>query len=293
MAVLDKGVWYPDKEVGDLAGEDSFSLPKEREAGRYHLYVSLACPFAHRPYLVINYLGLQHAISVSSVAAKRGENGWLFDSRFADIVGNTGKLADLYLKAYAAYSGRVSVPVLWDKKHGSIAGNDSSKLAWDIARNWLALAKNPVELLPSSLESDILSMNNWLHKQVNRKVYHVGFATDQQTYDAASMAFFDALEILELRLEHSRYLFADQITLSDFFLLPTLVRMEAVYEIHFKANLKPLRELPNLYRYMLDLTGIGSIRRTIDIEHMKTHYYFSHRHINPTGIIPRGPRINW
>lgn len=293
MAVLDNGVWHVNKEANELAVEDNFTTEVVSEKNRYHLYMSLACPFAHRPLLVIKYLGLDNAISVSSVAPKRYDNGWLFNDEFPDSVCKKSNLIDLYLAANSKYSGRVSVPVLWDKNRNTIVENDSSSIAEDLATNWLPLAKNPVNLMPIELAHEIREMNTWLHQNINRKVYHVGFATNQTDYDKASADFFSSLDILDKKLEKSLYLFGDMITLSDFFLLPTLVRMEAVYEVHFKANLKPLKAFKNLYRYILNLVGIESIRETIDIDYMKTHYYFSHKHINPTGIIPSGPEINW
>ena len=293
MAVLDKGIWYPNKDVHELAKEDSFHLPEVAVAGRYHLYMSYACPFAHRPYLVINFLGLDHVITTSSVAAKRYEDGWLFDDENADKINNTHSLVELYQKANSNYSGRVTVPLLWDKKENTIVGDNSSSMAMDLATNWLPLAKNPIELVPDNLKGKITSLNDWLHQHVNRKVYHVGFATNQSSYDAASEVLFEALEQLNTRLGKSRYLHGEEITLSDLFLLPTLVRFEAIYEVHFKANKKQLKSLEHLYKYMLDLVAIPKIRETIDLEYMKVHYYFSHKHINPYGIVPSGPEISW
>lgn len=293
MAVLDKGVWHPNKDVSELSKEDNFSSPEGIETGKYHLYMSYACPFAHRPYLVINYLGLEDSISISSVAAKRYADGWLFDNENPDAINNTQNLVELYQHANENYSGRVTVPVLWDKHQNSIVGNDSSSMAMELATKWLPLAKNPVQLVPDSLKEEISSLNDWLHINVNRKVYHVGFATDQASYDAASVVLFDALEQLNDRLSKSRYLHGDEITLSDLFLLPTLVRFEAVYEVHFKANKKTLKAFEHLYRFMLDLVAMPKIRETIDIEYMKEHYYFSHKHINPYGIVPAGPDISW
>ena len=293
MAVLDKGVWHPNKDVSELSKEDNFSSPEGIETGKHHLYMSYACPFAHRPYLVINYLGLEDSISISSVAAKRYADGWLFDNENPDAINNTQNLVELYQHANENYSGRVTVPVLWDKHQNSIVGNDSSSMAMELATKWLPLAKNPVQLVPDSLKEEISSLNDWLHINVNRKVYHVGFATDQASYDAASVVLFDALEQLNDRLSKSRYLHGDEITLSDLFLLPTLVRFEAVYEVHFKANKKTLKAFEHLYRFMLDLVAMPKIRETIDIEYMKEHYYFSHKHINPYGIVPAGPDISW
>ena len=293
MAVLDKGIWKNNKDATELSIEDSFLTEIVTEEDRYHLYMSLACPFAHRPLLVISYLGLNDAISLSSVAPKRYDEGWLFSEDFPDTLNKNSHLTDLYLESKSDYSGRVSVPVLWDKRSNVIVQNDSAFIAENIASNWLSLATNRVSLMPESLESEIRKMNTWLHRHVNRKVYHLGFATNQSDYDLASFEFFKALDELDRRLGGSSYLFGDKITLSDFYLLPTLVRMEAVYELHFKANLKPLKAFKNLYRYMLDLVSIKSIRETVDIDYMKTHYYVSHRHINPTGVIPSGPEITW
>ncbi len=293
MAVLDKGIWYPNKDAHELTKEDSFHLPEVAEADRYHLYMSYACPFAHRPYLVINLLGLDHVMTTSSVAAKRYEDGWLFDDENADEINDTLSLVELYKKANANYSGRVTVPLLWDKKENIIVGDDSSSMALDLATNWLPLAKNPIELVPDNLKGEIISLNDWLHQHVNRKVYHVGFATNQSSYDTASDELFEALEQLNTRLGKSRYLHGKEISLSDLFLLPTLVRFEVIYEVHFKANKKQLKSFEHLYKYMLDLVAIPKIKETIDLEYMKVHYYFSHKHINPYGIVPSGPEISW
>lgn len=293
MAVLEKGTWNEQKEIADLSFEDSFNSHIESTAGRYHLYMSYACPFAHRPLLVINYLGLNDAISFSSVAAKRYSDGWLFDGQNPDPIYEQQNLAALYLRAKADYTGRVTVPILWDKLNNTIASNDSSNLAMELATNWLSMATNKVELVPSNLKGDIERLNRWLHQNVNRKVYHVGFAKSQHEYDSASDTLFNALTKLDETLSKSNYLHGSVITLSDLFLLPTLVRFEAVYEVHFKANKKPLKAFTHLYRYMLDLLNVESIRATVEIEHMKVHYYFSHAHINPHRIIPAGPEITW
>jgi len=293
MAVLDKGIWHPNKEEYELETVDSFQGAEVVEAKRYHLYMSLACPFAHRPYLVINYLGLQDAISVSSVAPERFEEGWLFDAEYPDTVNGATSFVALHQKASPNYSGKATVPILWDSQENSIACNDSASLAMDFATRWLPLAKNKVQLVPAALKNDIIEMNSWLHSKVNRRVYQVGFAKDQASYDAASEVLFDALEQLDSRLAKSRYIHGEAITLSDLFLLPTLVRFEAVYEVHFKANKKQLKAFKNLYQYMLDFMAMPVFRETVDIDYMKRHYYISHRHINPMGIVPSGPEISW
>jgi len=293
MAILDKGTWYPNRNLQDLVVEDSFLNSASVEAGRYHLYMSHACPFAHRVYLVVKLLGLEHLISVSSVAATRTEDGWVFDQEYPDDINHQQSLTSLYTQADATYSGRVSVPILWDKWQNTIVSNDSASMAMDLATKWLPLAKNTIELVPENLKEEIISLNTWLHANVNRKVYHVGFAADQLAYDTANDVLFSSLDELDQRLKDSRYLHGNQITLSDLFLLPTLVRFESVYEVHFKANKKPIMFYQHLYRYMLELVAETNIRDTIDIEYTKTHYYCSHKHINPTGIVPTGPHIAW
>ena len=293
MSVLEQGVWKVNKQVSDLMIEDRFNSDFTLQQGRHHLYMSLACPFAHRVLLVINYLGLNELISFSSVAPERGNNGWQFNEKFPDKVNGKGSLIELYLAAKSDYSGRVSVPLLWDKHTNTAVNNDSLSIAAHLASTGVAKANNPITLLPDSLVLENQKMNKWLHEHVNRKVYHIGFANNQKDYEEASLVFFNALEQLDNRLEKYLYLFGDKITISDLVLLPTLVRMEAVYEYHFKANLKSLNQFKNLYRYMLNLLDIDSIRATVDIEHMKTHYYSSHRHINPEGVIPLGPSIKW
>lgn len=235
MAVLDKGIWYKNKEERDLSVVDNFHLPEIIESERYHLYISLACPFAHRPYLVINYLGLNDVISVSTVAAKRYEDGWLFDNDYPDDLNKTSSLVSLYQCSNPTYSGRVTVPVLWDKQQGNIVGNDSAYMATDFATNWLPLAKNPVQLIPESKKTEIDELNQWLHTHVNTGVYGVGFAPNQLAYDNASKSLFKALDQLDNILADKKYLFGSEIFLSDLFLIPTLVRFEVVYEVHFKC----------------------------------------------------------
>lgn len=293
MAVLDQGIWYKNKEERELSVIDKFNSPEIVESNKYHLYISLACPFAHRPYLVINYLGLNDAISLSTVAAKRYAEGWLFDHDYPDPLMNASSLVSLYQSASPHYSGRVTVPILWDKQQGKIVGNDSAHMAMDFATNWLSLANNPVQLVPPSRKAEINELNLWLHKQVNTGVYGVGFALNQSAYDKASKSLFQALDKLDNRLAGKQYLFGSQVTLSDLYLIPTLVRFEAVYEVHFKANKKPLNQYKNLYRYLVDLMSISTIRETIDIDYIKLHYYYSHRQINPNGIIPIGPNLPW
>lgn len=293
MGVLEQGRWKPSKTIDQLSHEDTFSNDVIAEAGRYHLYVSEACPFAHRPWLVIKLLGLDHAVSVSTVAAIRDHEGWAFSDESQDPILNSNDLKSVYVRSNKNYTGRVTVPVLWDKKENKITSNDSAKLACIFAMQWRHLATNPIELIPSMLIEEINAMNDWLHKNINRRVYQAGFATEQEVYAREAHALFESLEELEQKLSYSNFLFGEKITLSDLFLFPTLIRFEMVYEVHFKANLKTLREYPSLYRYMKSLLSIKSIRETIHVSHILEHYYLSHRHINPSGLIPLGPQLEW
>ena len=290
MAVLNQGKWVQDETLTQI---DSFPTQTEPQAGRYHLYISLACPWANRANLVVQYLGLNEAISVSSVEPKMVD-GWAFSDDFPDELNHTAFLREIYTLAKPDFSGRVTVPVLWDKQNQTIASHDSASLALELAEKWLLLAKNPVELVPTHLRTEILALNDWLTPNVNRKVYNVGlFAKSQAEHDQHHRELFANLSTLDQRLEKSRYLFGEQITLSDFFLFPTLARFEAVYALHFKCNLRPLASFKNLYRYMLDLYALPAVKNTIDIPHIKTHYYYSHNQINPTRIIPTGPELDW
>lgn len=293
MAILENGIWDPEKNASDLPNVDSLEQNFAPEASRYHLYVSRACPFAHRPWLVISVLGLGDAISVSSVAAKRYNKGWEFDADMADNVGHKTLLSDIYLQSKADYSGPVTVPVMFDRHDGKIVSTDSASLAMTLATEWLPLAATPMELVPEGARQHIESMNTRLHASVNRKVYQVGFAKQQDEYEQASRELFTALDELENILASQPFLFGNAVTLSDLFLLPSLVRFEAVYAIHFKANAKSLVQMPNLYAYMLRMLEVPGVRETIDMDHAKLHYYFSHRHINPTRIVPTGPSLPW
>lgn len=290
MAILNKGVWTQDEILEKV---DSFPTQTQPEAGRYHLYISLACPWANRVNLVIHYLGLNDAISVSLVDPKMVD-GWAFTEVYPDPLNGFAYLRDAYTKSKADFSGRVTVPVLWDKQTQKIASHDSATLALELAEKWLPLAKNKVELVPAHLRNEILALNDWLTPNVNRKVYNVGlFAKSQAEYDKHSQELFENLTALDARLSDKTYLFGDEITLSDFFLFPTLARFEAVYALHFKCNKRPLTSFKNLYHYMLSLYHIPAVKATIDIPHIKTHYYYSHVQINPTRIVPEGPELSW
>lgn len=293
MGVLEHGQWQASKSADQLSHEDSFSGEIKPEPGRYHLYVSKACPFAHRPWLVIRLLGLDDAITVSSVAAVRHDQGWEFSQNSPDPILNSRYLTDVYTRSAPQFTGRVSVPVLWDKVENKIVCNDSARLATELATNWTRLATQSHTLLPEHLTEDIADLNLWLHKNINRRVYQAGFATSQEVYDQEVSVFFDAMDTLEKRLETAEYLMGSQLTLPDLFLFPTLIRLETVYAVHFRANRKALNDYPALSRYMQAMLSRPALRETIHMRHIMEHYYLSHRHINPFGIIPVGPRPDW
>ena len=268
------------------------------EAGRYHLYISLACPFSHRAYLVSSLLGLEQVISLSTVAARRHDEGWEFDAATPDpLHDGVSRLSTLYDRGLPGHAGPGSVPVLWDRHGDTLASNDSADIAWQLATTFLPLARTPIDLVPADLLDEIRDTTTWLHTHVNRKVYHVGFATRQEDYTAAVFEWFAALDELEQRLakapQAAPHLHGERLTLSDLFLLPTLVRIEAVYHGHFKANLKALPDYPHLYAYLGRLVKHPAIRRTLDLPHTLLHYYYSHAHINPTRIVPVGPTLPW
>ncbi|RIY34025.1 glutathione-dependent reductase [Psittacicella melopsittaci] len=292
MGQLNQGQWSA--VDSPLKQADSFKTAPLPQAGRYHLYMSYACPWAHRVFLTLSYLGLLDKVSVSSVDPHVLDDGWPFSEAYPDPLYNLPYLRDVYLKAKADYTGRVDVPCFWDKQEQTIASNDSAFLAVTLAQDWLELASNPVELVPAALKEQILELNQWLNANITSKVYAVGvFAGNQATYDKRVEELFASLAELDQRLSQQKYLFGEEITVSDFFLFPTLIRFEAVYADLFKCNLKPLSSFTNLYRYMLDLYSIPSIKATVDIAYIKEHYYFRFNKVNPSRIVPAGPYLPW
>ena len=266
------------------------------EKGRYHLYVSLACPWAHRTLIIRALKGLEDMIDVSVTHWLMRENGWNFapgEGVIADPIGNADFMYQVYARAEPNYSGRVTVPVLWDKKTGTIVNNESSEIirmfnsAFDGA-GALAGDYEPVELRP-----EIDALNERIYTTLNNGVYRSGFATTQEAYEEAVRDLFATLDMLEERLATRRYLFGDRLTLADIRLLPTLLRFDAVYVGHFKCNIRRIVDYPNLWGYTRDLAQRPAIAATINLAHIKRHYYMSHRHINPTGIVPAGPAIDF
>ncbi|WLF83357.1 glutathione S-transferase C-terminal domain-containing protein [Moraxella sp. ZY210820] len=287
MSLLKNGQWVADQE---LSHTDTIITESTPMANRYHLYISLACPYAHRANLVVQFLGLP--IDVSSVSPLKTD-GWDFDEHYPDPLFGVGHLYELYQKHDRTFSGRATVPVLWDKEEHKIVSNSSADLALHLAEHWQDLAKSKHNLAPSPLKNDIIALNAWLNDHITVKVYHIGFAKTQSDYERHLFELFDDLATLNNRLASQKYLFGDDITLSDFFLFPTLVRFEKVYATLFKCSLKPLSEFKNLYRYLIDLYQIDRIQNTVDLEYIVQNYFYSFANVNPSRVVPKVAKLGW
>lgn len=266
------------------------------EAGRYHLYVSLACPWAHRTLILRALKGLDDAISVSVVHWHMGEQGWEFkdgEGCTGDALGDARYLHQVYTRALSDYSGRVTVPILWDKKTGTIVSNESSEIIRMLNSAFAEVTDNDLDLYPEALRSEIDAVNERVYHTVNNGVYKCGFATSQEAYDEAFADLFDSLAWLEDRLSRQRYLAGDRITEADWRLFTTMVRFDPVYVGHFKCNQRRLIDLPNLWGHTRELFQTPGIAETVNLHHIKQHYYGSHPTVNPTGIVPAGPDIDF
>lgn len=266
------------------------------EAGRYHLYVSLACPWAHRTLIFRALKGLEDAISVSVVNWLMKEHGWTFDPApgvIPDPNLAATYLHEVYTHADPSCSGRVTVPVLWDKKTGTIVSNESSEIIRMLNSAFDGVGAKSGDYYPAPLRPRIDELNGWIYDTVNNGVYKCGFATTQEAYEEALTPLFASLDELERILSQSRYLCGDQPTEADWRLFTTLVRFDPVYVGHFKCNLRRLADYPNLSAYVRDLYQIPGIADTVNMQHIKGHYYQSHDTINPTGVVPVGPEIDY
>ena len=274
------------------SGEAGFRAEPER----YHLYVSLACPWAHRTLIFRKLKGLEDVISVDVVDYRMGEDGWVFDSSIegatADHVNGKDKLYEIYLQANPAYSGRVTVPVLWDKQLSTIVSNESSEIIRMLNSAFDGLGAREGDYYPQKLRSEIDAVNKTVYSCVNNGVYKAGFATSQEAYEEAYTALFDTLDDLENRLASHRYLVGNTLTEADWRLFTTLVRFDPVYVGHFKCNRQRIADYPNLSNYLRDLYQMPGIAETVNLTHIKRHYYGSHGTVNPTGIVPLGPEID-
>ena len=267
------------------------------ESGRYHLYVSLACPWAHRTLIFRALKGLEDHISVDVVHPFMGEDGWTFDLDEAGATGDRvlGKrfLREVYLQADPQASGRVTVPVLWDKAQGTIVSNESAEIIRMFNSAFDGLTGNTLDFWPEDLRAEIDAVNARVYDGVNNGVYRAGFATTQDAYDEAVAEVFATLDWLEERLATRRYLLGDRLTEADWRLATTLFRFDPVYHGHFKCNRRRLADYPNLWGYARELYQHPGVAETVNFDHITRHYYQSHETINPTRIVPVGPEIDW
>jgi glutathionyl-hydroquinone reductase len=267
------------------------------QAGRYHLYVSLACPWAHRAIIVRRLLGLESVISMSVVDPIRDERGWAFregPGHGPDPINGFRFLSEAYLRTDPAFEGRYTVPCIWDRITNRLVTNNFPDITIDMETQFTAFHRTGApDLYPESLRSAIDQVNAAVYRNVNNAVYRAGFATTQAAYDRAFGALFSELDRLEQRLASSRYLVGDRTTEADVPLFTTLVRFDTVYYLHFKCNLRRLVDYPNLWRYTLDLFQTPGFGATVNFDHIRRHYYQTHDHLNPSRIVPRGPEIDW
>ena len=286
--------WYETKESGGkFVRQDSVfrrhigGADFPAEAGRYHLYVSHACPWAHRTLIFRQLKGLTDMIDVTVVSPDMLDKGWEFKPKAEPLYGYH-YAHQLYTHAQADYTGRVVVPILWDKKKQTIVSNESSEIIRMFNTAFNDITGNTDDYYPENLRPEIDHINAIVYEHVNNGVYKVGFATSQSAYDEAFDALFKTLDLLETRLASSRYLMGDVITEADWRLFTTLIRFDAVYFGHFKCNQRQIADYTHLYRYLCDLYHQPHIADTVHIDHIKRHYYYSHESINPTRIVPKG-----
>jgi putative glutathione S-transferase len=281
----------PDGSPGPT-GEGGFPA----EAGRYHLYVSLACPWAHRTLIFRALKKLQTVISVSVVSPLMAGEGWTFNTgegSTGDAINNTRKLGDIYLLAAPNYTGRVTVPVLWDKTRRTIVNNESAEIIRMLNSAFNAFTGDRRDFYPKTLRAEIETVNADVYAHINNGVYRAGFATSQAAYEEAYRALFEALARMEERLGKHRYLVGSMMTEADWRLFTTLVRFDAVYYSHFKCNERRIADFPNLSNYLRDLYQVPGVKETVSLDHIKRHYYWSHTQINPTRIVPLGPKLDF
>lgn len=266
------------------------------ESGRYHLYVSLACPWAHRTLIFRALKGLEQHISVSVVSPDMLEHGWTFDKTqhsTGDELFDFEFMHQIYTRNNANYSGRVTVPVLWDKKQNCIVSNESSEIIRMFNTAFNHLTGNEHDYYPEHLCAEIDEINEFVYHNINNGVYKAGFATTQDAYEGAYNALFNALDKVEAILAKQRYLVGTQITEADWRLFTTLIRFDAVYFSHFKCNQRQLESYPNIANYIRELYQVTGVAETVDFYHIKRHYYFSHTMINPTQVVPVGPKVDY
>ncbi|ARO13786.1 glutathione S-transferase [Ketogulonicigenium robustum] len=281
--------WITPDGAPGRTGEGGYAA----EAGRYHLYVSLACPWAHRTLIYRALKGLDDLITVSVVHPHMLSDGWTFDSSFPGATGDTlfglPFMRDIYTKADPHISGRVTVPVLWDKKTDTIVSNESAEIIRMLNTAFNGLTGNTDDYAPADLLPQIDALNARIYDEVNNGVYKAGFATSQAAYDKAVYPLFDALDWIEGILAENRYLTGPRLTEADWRLFTTIIRFDAVYHTHFKCNRARIVDYPNLNGWLRELYQVPGVAGTVNLDHITQHYYYSHDTINPSRVVPLGP----
>lgn len=289
--------WVTKDGAPGPSGEGGF----EAEAGRYHLYVSLACPWAHRTLIFRKLKGLEDKISLSVVDPLMLEEGWTLrdagedGATVPDFVNRKTRLYEIYLLADPNYTGRATVPVLWDRKRNTIVSNESAEIIrmLNAAFDGIEGVNAELDFYPEELRGEIDAINASVYERVNNGVYKAGFATEQPVYQREVMALFEELDRLEDILSRRPYLAGSRITEADWRLFTTLVRFDVVYHGHFKCNLRRIFDYPNLWNYLRELYQVPGVSETVNFSHIKRHYYGSHKTINPNGIVPAGPLLDF
>ena len=277
-----------------ITADGSSGFPAQKD--RYHLYVSYACPWAHRTLILRELKGLTDAISISVVDPYMGENGWKFSDfpeTIRDTVNHTDYLREVYALADSDYTGRVTVPILWDKQTATIVNNESREIIRMFDTEFDDIAKNQIDLYPQQLQEKIDKAIDDIYDPINNGVYKAGFAKSQSAYEEAVKELFAALDYWEDVLAKQEYLCGDSLTEADICMFTTLYRFDAVYYVHFKCNLRHIWDYPNLWNYLTKIYQQPGVKETCNLNHIKLHYYQSHPHINPSGIVPTGPAIDF
>lgn len=309
LGLLTEGKWVSEREQEDSQGK--FVRPSttfrnkitadgssgfKAESGRYHLYICWACPWAHRTAIMRQLKGLEDVISLSVVAPEIDENGWEFSKEpgcIPDAVNNAHYLWEIYALADHEYSGRVTVPVLWDKETATIVNNESREIIQMFDTEFGAFSRSKVNFYPENLRTVIDQAIESIYQPINNGVYRAGFATSQSAYEEAVTELFNALDHWEKVLAEQRYLCGEHITEADWCMFTTLLRFDAVYYVHFKCNVRRVVDYPNLWNYLKELYQVPGVKETCNLDHIKRHYYKSHPKVNPTRIVPIGPLINF
>jgi putative glutathione S-transferase len=311
MGLLVEGKWHTDwydteSTSGEFVRKDSQfrtwvgSEGYPAEVGRYHLFVSLACPWAHRTLIFRKLKKLEQAIGVTVVKPEMLGRGWEISDQVsiaagyqASPVAGISTLAELYIESDPVYTGRVTVPVLWDTHTNTIVSNESADIIRMLNSAFHDFTEVQADYYPQALAADIDQVNDFVYEHINNGVYRAGFATTQAAYEKAFHQLFKALATVEGILEGSRYLLGDHMTEADWRLFTTLIRFDSVYFGHFKTNLRQIESYPNISNYVRELYQHAGVAETVNFEHIKTHYYYSHDTINPTRVVPVGPAINY